>query len=174
MIWGYTHMHAGGISSTMSVNGKPHCNSFPQIGTDANNTPGNEQGFTVKISECVDHYKYNNSIRLNKGDVVTVTALYDVDKASRRNFPMPGGKHGGVMAMFFTWAECYDDTWKEKYVCRQGKCFGVPAQKTWLFRKYDSRASCEQKCGTEDSGLPEEVQDEVLDSPDAAASVISP
>jgi hypothetical protein len=129
LIWGYTHMHAGGISSTMSINGKPHCTSIPQVGTDPNNTPGNEQGFVVKISECVDHYKYNNSVRLNKGDVVSVTALYDVEKTSRRNFPMPGGKHGGVMAMFFTWTECDDDTWKEKYVCRQGKCFGIPAQK---------------------------------------------
>jgi len=171
LVWGYTHMHAGGISSTMSVNGKPHCTSVPQIGTDANNTPGNEQGFVVKISECVDQRKYNNSVRLSKGDVVSVTALYDVDAASKRNFPMPGGKHGGTMAMFFTWTECDDDTWNEKYVCRQGKCFGIPQQKTWLWRKYDSRASCEEKCGNEDEGLPEEVREDVLVSTNAAQPV---
>jgi hypothetical protein len=46
-------------------------------------------------------------------------------------------------------------------------------KKTWLFRKYDSRASCEEKCGAEDSGLPEEVQDEVLDGADASVTQAS-
>ena len=56
----------------------------------------------VHVLQDHDH----NSIRLNKGDNLTIWSLYDVDKASTRAYPMPGGKHGGIMALFFYYMSC--------------------------------------------------------------------
>lgn len=47
-----------------------------------------------------------NPIYLKKGDVVRVDALYDVDPASTATLPIPGGKHGGVMGLFFFMSDC--------------------------------------------------------------------
>jgi len=52
-------------------------------------------GFLVRMSECVNEHKLGNKVRLNKGDVVTIEALYDVDPLSTRYAPFAGGKHGG-------------------------------------------------------------------------------
>merc|ERR1719198_456713 len=71
MIWSYGHMHAGAIETTMFVNGKAYCKSIPQVGTDPHNTPPNEKGFVVDISNCVDKHTMNNSVILKKGDVLT-------------------------------------------------------------------------------------------------------
>merc|ERR1712054_694748 len=101
MLWSYAHMHSGAIKASMFINGKKHCENVPTVGTDLNNTPGNEAGFLVRMSECVNENKYGNKVRVNKGDVVTIEALYDVDDSSTRYAPFSGGKHGGIMALFF-------------------------------------------------------------------------
>lgn len=76
----YTHQHTGAINSTMVVNGKEVCTSKAIYGTDPNNTPGNELGYVVNFTRCIDKDNLHNEVRLNKGDVVTINSLYDVDK----------------------------------------------------------------------------------------------
>jgi len=98
LIWAYNHMHAGAIEGKMFINGKEYCKSTPQVGTDPHNKPLNEKGFVVDISNCVDKRTMNNSVILKKGDVLKVITLYDVNPQSARNAPLPGGKHGGIMA----------------------------------------------------------------------------
>lgn len=99
------------------------------VGSDPTNPAGNEQGFLVKVTECVDHKVKGNKIRLNQGDVVTLTQHYDVDPTSTRHFPMPGGKHGGIMALFFVMMDCDAGTFAEVYVKRSGVCVPTPAKK---------------------------------------------
>jgi len=125
MLWSYAHMHTGAIKASMFINGKKYCENVPTVGTDVNNTPGNEAGFLVRMSECVNENKYGNKVRVNKGDVVTIEALYDVDDSSTRYAPFSGGKHGGIMALFFSVLHCDPGTWGERYVCRNKQCFGV-------------------------------------------------
>lgn len=149
MIWSYGHMHAGAIETTMFVNGKAYCKSVPQVGTDPHNTPPNEKGFVVDISNCVDKRTMNNSLVLKTGDVLTVTTLYDVDPKSKRNAPFPGGKHGGIMALFFGVMHCDPGTYGEKYVCTQGQCIGVKKHVFWK-KTYNDFTSCTSACGSED------------------------
>lgn len=149
MLWSYVHIHGGSIGGKMLINGKEYCTSEPVIGSDPSNPAGNEQGFLVSVTECVDHRVKGNKVRLNKGDVVTVTALYDVNTKSTRNFPMPGGKHGGIMALFFSLMDCDDGTWGEVYVQRNGTCVGVPKGKAdRVGTVFADRAHCE-------AGVPE-------------------
>lgn len=147
MIWSYVHMHAGAISGAMFINGKKYCTSNPIVGTDANNTPGNEKGFMVEISSCVNEHKFGNKVRLNKGDVVTVNALYDVNPASTKYLPLPGGKHGGIMALFFSAMHCDPGTWGEQYVCRDNQCIGVKKKLGLFQKKWKTLSECQEKCG---------------------------
>lgn len=59
------------------------------------------------------------------GDVITIEGLYDVDVTSTRNLPIPGGKHGGVMGLFFYSMICDPGTFYADYSCRQGVCIPV-------------------------------------------------
>jgi len=149
LIWGYTHLHNGGIEGIMSINGKEYCKSVPRIGTDPHNIPPNEKGYVVDISTCVDKLKKNNSVVLKKGDVMTVTSFYDVDPTSQRNAPFPGGKHGGIMALFFGVMHCDRGTYGERYVCRQGTCVGVKKNIPSFMRSYDDYDSCDKSCNEE-------------------------
>merc|ERR1719337_704756 len=45
----------------------------------------------VEISNCVNEHKLGNKVRLNAGDVVTVSAFYDADPTSTKYLPLPGG-----------------------------------------------------------------------------------
>jgi hypothetical protein len=174
MIWSYGHMHAGAIETTMFVNGKAYCKSIPQVGTDPHNTPPNEKGFVVDISNCVDKHTMNNSLILKKGDVLTVTTLYDVDPKSQRNAPFPGGKHGGIMALFFSAMHCDPGTYGEKYVCTQGQCIGVK-KKLGFQKTYDDYASCRSSCGSETSTETDAVGPFAADlNPEPVPNVASP
>merc|ERR1712139_294013 len=145
MLWGYMHMHAGGISSSLEINGKEYCTSMPVVGTDPENPAGNEQGFLVKVTECVDHRQQGNKVRLEAGDVVTITQHYDVDPKSQRHFPMPGGKHGGIMALFFSVMDCDAGAWGEVYVRRNDTCVPVPSSKRQrIGEHFDTIAQCEE------------------------------
>jgi len=144
MLWSYIHLHIGAISGRMWINGEEYCSSHPVIGTDPSNPSGNEQGFLVGLTLCVDHRLQGNKVRLNKGDVVTVTALYDVDPSSKSYLPIPGGKHGGAMGLFFSVMDCDDGTWGEVYVRRNNTCVGVPGSKAHRVGTiYADRAACE-------------------------------
>jgi len=144
-MWGsYLHMHAGAISGTMFVNGVEKCSCYPKVGTVPGTGPdsiGNEKGYTVGFSFCVDPADKKTSVRLNEGDIVTVTGLYDVDVKSTRNAPLPGGKHGGVMMLYFYAIDCDPGTYQTEYVCRQNKCLETP-----INGEFRTKASCEANC----------------------------
>lgn len=156
MIWAYLHQHAGAIRGEMWINGEKICTSKPIHGTDPNNAPGNEKGYVVAFTPCIDRDNLWNStvpsspdgvvnkeIRLNSGDVVTVTALYDVDVDSKACLPQPGGKHGGVMGLYFYQMDCDPGSFATKYVCRQDTCIPQPVG------EYDTLEDCQtaQKAG---------------------------
>ena len=144
MIWGYMHMHAGGMYGTMAINGEHFCTSNPVVGSDPENPAGNEQGFLVAVTECVDERLQGNNVRLNKGDVVTLTQHYDVDPTSQTYFPLPGGKHGGIMGLFFAFMECDAGSYNEVYVKRNDTCVPVPAMKKNRVGEYfETKALCE-------------------------------
>merc|ERR1712194_277850 len=106
----------------MFINDEPYCTSLPVHGTDPANPPGNEKGFVVKFTNCVDRDGIGNDFRLNHGDKLSVEAWYDVDPNSTATLPMPGGKHGGIMDLFFAMMDCDPGTFGEIYVCRQATC----------------------------------------------------
>lgn len=146
MLWSYTHQHLGGINATMHINGKPHCTSYAVHGTDPTNPVGNEKGFVVKFTECVSK-PLGNKVRLNKGDKVKLEAWYDVDVDSQGTLPMPGGKHGGIMDLFFGLMDCDPGTFGEIYVCRQSTCVptfkGHPKRGETSYSKIDA---CQAAC----------------------------
>jgi hypothetical protein len=147
MLWSYTHMHLGAINSTYYINGKPHCSSYPIIGTNASNPPGNEKGFVVKFTDCIDKDTLGNHVRLNAGDVFTVEAWYDVDPESNATLPFPGGKHGGVMDLAFAMMDCDPGTFGEIYVCRQSTCVPTFKGHVRFFRRtYKTLRDCEAAC----------------------------
>jgi len=134
--WGYTHQHNGAINSTLSVNGKPYCTSYPHYGTDPHDAPGNEKGYAVGFHMCVDPLKPEQSIHVNKGDKLTLTAYVSVDSEDTRSLPIPGGKHTGFMNLFFF--VVHPDT-ADEYACRNNRCVtkagGVPLK------------TCQAACG---------------------------
>ena len=145
MLWSYGHLHNGGINMTMEVNGKLIGASVPIYGTDPSNPPGNEAGYVVNITSIVDSTNKHNALHLNKGDVVRVTSNYDVDPSSKRAAPMPGGKHGGVMGLFWYQSICDDGTTDMEFVCRQSSC--VPVGKSHGKGKhFKTRTACAAAC----------------------------
>jgi hypothetical protein len=121
------------------------CTSKAIYGTDAANPPGNEKGYIVNFTRCIDSDNLHNALRVNKGDELTVTALYDVDVNGTHTAPLPGGKHGGIMGLFFFMIDCDEDALIADYVCRQDTCIPVPANRTK--GAYKSKGACEAACG---------------------------
>lgn len=147
MLWSYTHQHLGAVNSTMFLNGEPYCTSYPIHGTNASNPPGNEKGFVVKFTNCVDRDGLGNDVQLKHGDDLRVEAWYDVDPKSTATLPFPGGKHGGVMDLFFAMMDCEPGTFGELYVCRQATC--VPSFKSNVGKKdtsYATLGDCQAAC----------------------------
>jgi len=148
MIWSYTHMHLGAINSTLTVNGKTMCTGYPIIGTDASNPPGNEKGFNVGYTNCIDKAGLGNNFRLNKGDILGVEAWYDVDVNSTRNLPLPNGKHGGIMDLFFAMMDCDPGTFDEIYVCRQNSCVPTFTGHVDKSEAFGTIGDCQKSCGS--------------------------
>eukprot|EP00462_Mataza_sp_D1_P022380 CAMPEP_0175141964 /NCGR_PEP_ID=MMETSP0087-20121206/12454_1 /TAXON_ID=136419 /ORGANISM="Unknown Unknown, Strain D1" /LENGTH=445 /DNA_ID=CAMNT_0016425551 /DNA_START=110 /DNA_END=1447 /DNA_ORIENTATION=- len=142
MLWSYTHQHTGAINATFFVNGSPKCTSKPIVGTDPTNKPGNEKGYVIKFTSCIDRDELKNDFVLHKGDQVSVQVLYDVDVNSTRNLPFPGGKHGGVMGLFFAMMDCDAGTFGERYTCYDHKCFPIIEGGGEFATKADCTASC--------------------------------
>jgi len=106
----------------------------------------------VGMDMCVDYRKTGKKLRLNKGDVVMATAHYDVDPTSTRYFPAPGGKHGGIMGLWFSVVECDPGTWGEVYVRRNDTCIGTPRSKSHRVGTfYDTKALCEAQTDPQNS-----------------------
>lgn len=144
MLWGYTHMHLGSINSTFNINGEQYCTSLPIHGTDPSNPPGNEKGFVVKYTDCVNKDLKGNHVRLNHGDKFEIEAWYDVDPESTATLPFPGGKHGGVMDLGFAMMDCDPGTFGEIYVCRQNTC--VPTFTGHARSTFKTLSDCEASC----------------------------
>jgi hypothetical protein len=145
MLWSYLHQHVGAINGSMLINGQQHCAGYPTIGTDPTNPYGNEAGYVVAFSECVNA---TNQVRINAGDKVTVLDYYDVDANSTRNTPIPNGKHGGVMGLYFGQIDCDEGTFGEVYVCRQATCVptyteNLQTTETRYQNADDCRAACQ-------------------------------
>jgi len=151
MLFSYMHEHNGGHSGSMYVNGQHVCSSWPKHGTDPNNAPGNELGYIVGFDLCIDQDTLNNTFRFEKGDEVRLEALYDVDVNSNVSYPMPGGKHGGIMALFFFTIDCDPGTYVSEWVCRDNQCLEVAPNKHK--GQYKSLQDCSASCET-DPGLP--------------------
>jgi len=156
MLWSYIHAHAGTLSGNVYVNGKHQCDINPIIGTDPTNPSGNEQGYLVGLSMCVDYRKTGEKLRLNKGDQLTATINYDVDPTSTKYFPAPGGKHGGIMGLFFAVIDCDEGTWNEVYVRRNDTCVSAPRSKSdRIGTFYNDRASCAAQTNPQSPTLPQ-------------------
>jgi len=142
MLWSYVHQHNGAINGSMYLNGKRVCTSVPKQGTDPSNPLGNEQGYVVGFDLCIDQDNLGNGIRLEKGDTLYLEALYDVEVNSNRTYPLPGGKHGGVMALFFFSMDCDDDTYPTKWVCLDNQCVESGSPKGKFATLNDCSATC--------------------------------
>merc|ERR1712072_336507 len=104
-----------------------------------------------------------NKVRLEKGDVLTLTTHYDVDPKSQRHFPMPGGKHGGIMALFFSMMDCDEGTWGEIYVRRNDTCVPVPRMKaSRVGEHFATKAQCEKGEPSEEVDAVQESQELVV------------
>lgn len=100
-----------------------------------------------KFTECVNKDKLGNNVRLERGDVVKLESWYDVDPDSTVTLPLPGGKHGGVMDLFFTFMDCDPGTFGEIYVCRQETCQATFKSHVSSSEVYATKGDCEGKCG---------------------------
>merc|ERR1712096_535110 len=102
ILWGYDHQHTGAINASFSVNGAKKCMSFPHVGTDPHDTPGNSEGYITGFQSCIDPAKYPESaIPIKKGDSLTLKAYYSIDPKDTTAHPMPGGPHIGTMHLFY-------------------------------------------------------------------------
>jgi len=98
--------------------------------------------------------------------VLTLTQHYDVDPESQRYFPLPGGKHGGIMALYFAFMECDFGSFGDVYVKRNDTCVPVPHQKKDRVGEYfDTKALCESGAEpSEEVEVVPESQELVADS----------
>jgi hypothetical protein len=88
------HVHNSGINVSLLINNKAQCTSEPRYGTEPGK-PGNEMGFIVAMSTCSDGFS------IKAGDTITVRAVYYVGFDDTTGSGVPGGSHGGVMALFY-------------------------------------------------------------------------
>merc|ERR1712232_855605 len=103
------------------------------------------KGYVVAFSECVAP-QLGNQIRLNKGDILTITAFYDVNAKSTMNLPLPGGKHGGIMALQFFNMDCDPGTFGEIYVCRNSACVPTYKGKKGTDEHWETLEECQAAC----------------------------
>lgn len=88
------HVHNAGVNITLLVNDEVACVSIPRYGTEPK-TPGNEKGFIVEFSTC------RTKFVIKAGDRIGVRAVYYVGHNDTTGSGVPGGSHGGVMALFY-------------------------------------------------------------------------
>jgi len=110
----------------------------------------------VGLTMCVDYRATGKKLRLNEGDKMTATLYYDVDEHSTKYFPAPGGKHGGIMGLFFSVIDCDEGTWNEVYVRRNDTCVPAPRLKSnKIGTFYNNRSSCEAQTDPQSPSIPQ-------------------
>lgn len=100
LIYAIGHQHVGAINISLFKNGEPACTSYPTYGSELG-VAGNEKGYLIQMSECLNKQK-GKSLKLQKGDHVSVVAYYWVGSEDPRIAPLPGGTHLNVMAYMYT------------------------------------------------------------------------
>ncbi len=93
------HLHTGAINISLSVNGKRLCTSYPTYGTE-DGVAGNERGYLVAMSPCVDMSSGQPYLVLKKGDTATVDAYYYAGSDDPRLL-YSDGTHLNVMAYMY-------------------------------------------------------------------------
>mmetsp|Transcript_58663 Transcript_58663/g.132693 ORF Transcript_58663/g.132693 Transcript_58663/m.132693 type:complete len:389 (+) Transcript_58663:32-1198(+) len=88
------HVHNSGINISLLVNNEIKCTSIPTYGTEVGKA-GNEKGYIVEFSSCSDGFS------IKAGDTIGVKAVYYVGYDDQTGSGIPGGSHGGVMALFY-------------------------------------------------------------------------
>jgi len=91
------HLHTGAINISLVVNGERICTSYPTYGTE-DGVPGNERGYLVAMSPCVDVTQ--PYLILRKGDVARVEAHYYAGSHDPRLL-YSDGTHLNVMAYLY-------------------------------------------------------------------------
>ena len=91
------HLHTGAINISLSVNGRRICTSYPTYGTE-DGVPGNERGYLVAMSPCVDTSQ--PYLLLKQGATATVDAYYYAGSHDPRLL-YSDGTHLNVMAYMY-------------------------------------------------------------------------
>eukprot|EP00939_MAST-03C_sp_MAST-3C-sp1_P004117 g4117.t1 len=93
------HQHTGALNISLFLNDKFLCASFPTYGTEEG-VAGNEKGYLVKMSRCVDDAT-TGPVPMKKGDRVRLDAYYYVGSDDPR-LAYSDGTHLNVMAYMYT------------------------------------------------------------------------
>lgn len=97
------HQHTGSLNISLFHNDKLVCTSYPRYGTDPENTPGNEKGYLVHMSDCYNADDHDGQgYKLQAGDTLRLDSWYFVGSDDPRIAPTPGGTHLNVMGYMYT------------------------------------------------------------------------
>jgi len=115
MVWAQSHLHTGGVSATLRLNGKVICSTETTYGTNMDETTnaGNEQNHLIRIDSCygTDIFQNSDGIHFEEGDVLTTESIYNGSINDHRFVGYgAGGEHKNVMSMFFTGVVFEGDT----------------------------------------------------------------
>jgi len=99
-VYAVGHQHVGAINISMFVNDEFVCASYPRYGQTPDKA-GDELGFVVEMSTCLDKDGPAGSYSVKKGDQVRIDSWYWVGSNDTRIYPHPGGTHLNVMAYMY-------------------------------------------------------------------------
>merc|ERR1719491_2019651 len=104
IVHGLGHLHTGGVSATLRINGKEVCTTGTTYGSNTNEKTNarNEQNHLIAIGSCYHTAIYNDGgVRFKEGDVITAESIYNGSINDDR-FVGHGaaGEHKNVMSYF--------------------------------------------------------------------------
>ena len=94
------HLHVGGLNLSLSLNGRHVCTSVPTYGTTPD-APGDELGYLVRMSPCIDANASGAALQLAKGDVLRIEGRYYRGRDDARVL-YSDGTHLNVMSYLYT------------------------------------------------------------------------
>jgi len=104
IVYGVGHLHTGGVSASLHINGKEVCTTGTTYGTNSNERTNarNEQNHVIAIGSCYNTAIYNDGgVRFNEGDVITAQSIYNGSINDDRFVGHgAGGEHKNVMSYF--------------------------------------------------------------------------
>jgi len=104
IVYGVGHLHTGGVSASLRINGKEVCTTGTTYGTNSNEKTNarNEQNHLIATGSCYNTAIYNDGgVRFDEGDVITAESIYNGSSNDDR-FVGHGaaGEHKNVMSYF--------------------------------------------------------------------------